>query len=85
MLQFGVKFECGLSVESYAFVSKGTVSERSKFKSLSGQIEHGGVNDSPQLRHFLETSCVVRDYGRNDAEMGPANSLTCLGKFIHLV
>ena len=43
-----------------------------RFKSRTGQIGHSVANGSPPLRHFFEWSCVA---GRNDAEMGPANSL----------
>ena len=45
-----------------------------RFKSRAGQIGHSVANhDSPTLQHFFEGSCVA--HRRNDAEMGPANSL----------
>ena len=44
-----------------------------RFKSQAGQIGHSVSNGSPPLRHLFERSCVARR--RNDAEIGPANSL----------
>ena len=43
-----------------------------RFKSRTGQIGHSVTNGSPPLRHSLKGAVLP---GRNDAEMGPANSL----------
>ena len=53
-----------------------------KFKSRTGQIERSVANDSPPLRYFFERSCVANDGGRNDAEMGPANSFHASAYYI---
>ena len=47
--------------------------EGPRFKSRAGPIVHSAANGSPPLRPFFERSFVARR--RNDAEMGPANSL----------
>ena len=44
-----------------------------RFKSRPGQIGHSVVDGLPPLQHFFKRSCVA--HKRNDAEMGPANSL----------
>ena len=43
-----------------------------RFKSGAGQIRHSVANGSPPLQHFFEIAVLS---GRNDAKMGPANSL----------
>ena len=43
-----------------------------RFKSWAGQIGHSVDNVSPPLQYFLKRAVLP---GRNDAEMGPANSL----------
>ena len=43
-----------------------------RFKSRTDQIGHSFDNGSPPLQRFFQRSCAAR---RNDAEMGPANSL----------
>ena len=52
-----------------AFVS-GAVGLR--FKSRAVQVEHSVANDSSLQRHFSKEAVLP---GRNDAEVGPANSL----------
>ena len=50
--------------------------EMEAWGSNLGPVKSNAVfvtNDSPPLRHFFERSCVASR--RNDAEMGPANSL----------
>ena len=44
-----------------------------RFKSRAGHIGRSVANGSPPPRHFFIWSCVTRR--RNDAQMGPANSL----------
>ena len=44
-----------------------------KFNSRAGQIGHSVANGSPPLRHIFNRSSVA--CRRNDAEVGPANSL----------
>ena len=43
-----------------------------RFKSRTGQIGHSVTNGSPPLRYSSKGAVLP---GRNDAEMGPANSL----------
>ena len=43
-----------------------------KLKSQADQIERSVANGSPPLRHCFELAAL---HGRNDAEIGPANSL----------
>ena len=43
-----------------------------RFKSRAGQIGRSVANGSPLLRYFFKGAVLFR---RNDAEMGPANSL----------
>ena len=44
-----------------------------RFEFRAGQIGHSVANGSPPLQHFFERKYAARR--RNDAEMGPANSL----------
>ena len=43
-----------------------------RFKSCAGQIGYSVASGSPPLQHFLNGAVLPK---RNDAEMGPANSL----------
>ena len=48
---------------------------RQRFKSQARQIELSAANGSPLLQNFFKRSCAA---GRNDMEIGIANSLHAL-------
>ena len=65
-----------LLVAQYSF---GSGAGGLRFKSRVGQIGSSVVNGFPPLRHFFDRGCVA--CMRNDAEMGPGNSLHALAYY----
>ena len=73
------KFQPACCLSDKAFVSG---AGGMGFKSHTCQVGHSVANGSVPPQHFFERSCVARDVRcRNDAKMGPANSLHASTKF----
>ena len=49
-----------------------------RFKPWAGQIGHSVANGSPPLRYFFDETVLP---GRNDAKIGPTNSLHALAYY----